>query len=154
MPQNQKYILFLLLQNTSPLSLYVTVCVCLIRTVLLVNPDECVPPEVRSISEKMSGARRSGRDVAITLVLHSFQASLGATCDLRALHAALQTKRDDELDQLAEAVTDHMEAAASAADPETARRALLHVMEKLRDRVAGPAAVCTDAGMTDDVRGG
>uniref|UniRef100_A0AAQ4QYP2 Phosphoinositide 3-kinase regulatory subunit 5 n=1 Tax=Gasterosteus aculeatus aculeatus TaxID=481459 RepID=A0AAQ4QYP2_GASAC len=106
-------------------------------TVLLVNPDECVPPEVRSISEKISGARRSGRDVAITLVLHSFQASLGATCDLRALHAALQTKRDDELDQLAEAVTDHMEAAASAADPETARRALLHVMEKLRDRVAG-----------------
>ncbi|XP_040046771.2 phosphoinositide 3-kinase regulatory subunit 5 isoform X2 [Gasterosteus aculeatus] len=118
-------------------------------TVLLVNPDECVPPEVRSISEKMSGARRSGRDVAITLVLHSFQASLGATCDLRALHAALQTKRDDELDQLAEAVTDHMEAAASAADPETARRALLHVMEKLRDTVAGPAAVCTDAGAVE-----
>ncbi|KAL6103402.1 pik3r5 [Pungitius sinensis] len=118
-------------------------------TVLLVNPDECVPPEVRSISEKMSSTRPSGRDVTTILVLHCFQAALGATCDLRALHGALQTKPGEELDQLAEAVTDLMEAAASTADPGTARRALLHDMEKLRDRLAGPAAVCADAGAVE-----
>ncbi|KAM8843998.1 phosphoinositide 3-kinase regulatory subunit 5-like isoform 2-T3 [Spinachia spinachia] len=118
-------------------------------TVLLVNPDECVPPEVRSISEEMSSTRHSGRDVTIILVLHCFQAVLGADCDLRALRGGLQTKQGEELDQLAEAVTERMEAAASTADLGTARRALLHDMEKLRDRLAGPAAGCTDAGAVE-----
>ncbi|XP_056262112.1 phosphoinositide 3-kinase regulatory subunit 5-like isoform X2 [Pseudoliparis swirei] len=107
-------------------------------TVLLVNPDEDVPPEVQSVSEQLSGGHHSSRDVSILLVLHSFQAALGATHDLRALRAALQTKRPEELQQLVEAVTDRVEAAASTADLRSARRALLHSMERLRDDLAAP----------------
>uniref|UniRef100_A0A8C3A148 Phosphoinositide 3-kinase regulatory subunit 5 n=1 Tax=Cyclopterus lumpus TaxID=8103 RepID=A0A8C3A148_CYCLU len=101
--------------------------------VLLVNPDEDVPPEVQSVSEQLSSTHHSSRDVAILLILHCFQASLGANHDLRALRAALQTKQPEELQQLVEAVTDLMETAASMVDLRTARRALLSSMERLRD---------------------
>ncbi|XP_031726853.1 phosphoinositide 3-kinase regulatory subunit 5-like isoform X1 [Anarrhichthys ocellatus] len=117
-------------------------------TVLLVNPDEHVPPEVQSVSEQLSSTQHSSRDATIVLILHSFQAALGASRDQRALHTALQTKRPEELAQLAEAVTDCMETAASTEDPRTARQALLLSMERLRDSLAVPALNngCTDTG--------
>lgn len=58
--------------------------------VLLVSPDDDVPPEVQSVSEQLSSTRHSSRDVTITLILHSFQAALGFKQDLQALQAALQ----------------------------------------------------------------
>lgn len=60
------------------------------RTVLLVSPDEDVPPEVQSVSEQLSSTVSSIRDVTITLIQHSFQAVLGTKHNLQALHAALQ----------------------------------------------------------------
>ncbi len=65
-------------------------CVYLIRTVLLVSPDEDVPPEVQSVSEQLSSTQHSNRDVTIILIMHGFQAALGTEHDLQALHAALQ----------------------------------------------------------------
>ncbi|XP_070778965.1 phosphoinositide 3-kinase regulatory subunit 5-like [Enoplosus armatus] len=108
-------------------------------TVLLVSADEDVPPEVQSVSEQLSSTEHSNRDIAITLILHGFQAALGPKRDLQALHAALQTKRPEELEQLLEAVTDSMETAASTADLSTARRGLIHSMERLREGLAVPA---------------
>ncbi|XP_054463201.1 phosphoinositide 3-kinase regulatory subunit 5-like [Anoplopoma fimbria] len=108
-------------------------------TVLLVNPDEDVPPEVQSVSEQLNSTKHSSRDVTIILILHCFQAALGANHDLRALRTALQTKQPEKLEQLMEAVTLLMETAASTADPSTARETLLHSMERLRDSLAVPA---------------
>ncbi|TKS91493.1 Phosphoinositide 3-kinase regulatory subunit 5 [Collichthys lucidus] len=106
--------------------------------VLLVSPDDDVPPEVQSVAEQLSSTGHSNRDVTITLILHGFQAALG-TRDLQALHTALQTKRPDELEQLMKVVTDSMETAASATDLSTARQGLIHSMERLRESLAAPA---------------
>ncbi|TKS91512.1 Phosphoinositide 3-kinase regulatory subunit 5 [Collichthys lucidus] len=105
--------------------------------VLLVSPDDDVPPEVQSVAEQLSSTGHSNRDVTITLILHGFQAALG-TRDLQALHTALQTKRPDELEQLMKVVTDSMETAASATDLSTARQGLIHSMERLRESLAAP----------------
>lgn len=158
--------------------MYDGVCVCFIRTVLLVSPDEDVPPEVQSVSERLSSTQHSSRDVTITLILHAFQAALGTGHDLQALHTTLQvthqhvldaqflfyyflpkpnilmflqTKRPEELEQLVEAVTDRMETAASTADLSTARRVLLQSMERLRESLAGPGPAdgCPDTGETE-----
>ncbi|KAG8006442.1 Phosphoinositide 3-kinase regulatory subunit 5 [Nibea albiflora] len=118
--------------------------------VLLVSPDDDVPPEVQSVSKQLSSTERSNRDVIITLILHGFQAALGTEHDLRALHTALQTKRPDELEQLMKVVTDSMETAASAADLSTAQQGLLHSMERLRESLAAPApANCSDTGTVE-----
>lgn len=66
------------------------VCVYSISTVLLVSQDEDFPPEVQAVSEQLSSTQTSGRDVAVTLILHAFQATLGIELDLQALHTALQ----------------------------------------------------------------
>ncbi|KAA8585642.1 hypothetical protein FQN60_004336 [Etheostoma spectabile] len=91
-------------------------------TVLLVSPDEDVPLEVQSVSEQLGCTAPSSRDVAILLIVHGFQATLGTDHDPQALHAALQTKRPEELEQLMEAVTDRMETAASTAGLSAARQ--------------------------------
>ncbi|XP_027141221.1 phosphoinositide 3-kinase regulatory subunit 5 isoform X2 [Larimichthys crocea] len=106
--------------------------------VLLVSPDDDVPPEVQSVAEQLSSTEHSNRDVTITLILHGFQAALG-TRDLQALHTALETKRHDELEQLMKVVTDCMETAASAADLSTARQGLIHSMKRLRESLSAPA---------------
>lgn len=121
-------------------------------TVLLVSPDEDVPPEVQSVSEQLSSTHSSSRDVSITLILHGIQAALGSKCDLRALRTALQAKRPEELERLMEAVTDSMETAASTADLSTARQGLLHSMESLiRESLAAPAPAdgCLDTGTVE-----
>uniref|UniRef100_A0A671TYC3 Phosphoinositide 3-kinase regulatory subunit 5 n=1 Tax=Sparus aurata TaxID=8175 RepID=A0A671TYC3_SPAAU len=59
-------------------------------TVLLVSQDEDFPPEVQAVSEQLSSTQTSDRDVAVTLILHAFQAALGTELDLQALHTALQ----------------------------------------------------------------
>ncbi|XP_036069249.1 phosphoinositide 3-kinase regulatory subunit 5 isoform X2 [Oryzias melastigma] len=107
--------------------------------VLLVNPDEDIPPEVLLASEQLSKAGSSTRDVSITLILHSFQAVLGVKYDLRAVHTALEEKSTEELQQLLEAITDRMETAASAGDHRTARDGLIQSMERIGGSLAAPA---------------
>ncbi|XP_029944446.1 phosphoinositide 3-kinase regulatory subunit 5-like isoform X2 [Salarias fasciatus] len=106
-------------------------------TVLLVSPDDDVPAEVRSVSEQLSSPHQSSRDLTATLILHSFQAALGAASDLQALQAALQTMQPEELQRLLEAVSDSMETATCAA-------ALRTTMEKLREGLTVPADRCKD----------
>ncbi|KAM6905472.1 phosphoinositide 3-kinase regulatory subunit 5-like [Xenentodon cancila] len=119
--------------------------------VLLVSPDNDIPPEVELASEQLSTTHHSSRDVTITLILHSFQAVLGPKHDLHALHGALLRKQPEDLDHLLKAITDAMETAASADDHRTARVELLHSMEKLREGLAVPAPVngCLDKGAMD-----
>ncbi|KAF1379130.1 hypothetical protein PFLUV_G00172880 [Perca fluviatilis] len=120
-------------------------------TVMLVSPDEDVPPEVQSVVEQLSGTAPSSRDVAVLLIVHGFQAALGTDHDPQALHTALQTKRPEELEQLSEAVSDRMETAASTAGLSAARQGLLHSMERLRESVAlpTPADGCLDTGAVE-----
>ncbi|XP_074511663.1 phosphoinositide 3-kinase regulatory subunit 5-like isoform X2 [Sebastes fasciatus] len=118
-------------------------------TVLLVSPDEDVPPEVQSVSEQLSSTKHSSsREVTTVLILHAFQAALGTDHDMQGLHAVLQTKQPEELEQLMEAVTDRMETAASTADLSAARQGLRHSMERIRESLAVPAPAdgCPDTG--------
>ncbi|CAN9505794.1 unnamed protein product [Ophioblennius macclurei] len=107
--------------------------------VLLVSPDDNVPAEVRSVSEQLSTSHHSSRELTTTLILHSFQAALGAACNLQALRAALEMMQPDELERLLEAVSDNMETSTSAA-------ALRTTMEKLREGLGLPADGCKDPG--------
>ncbi|XP_030591363.1 phosphoinositide 3-kinase regulatory subunit 5-like isoform X2 [Archocentrus centrarchus] len=120
-------------------------------TVLLVSPDDDVPPEVESVSEQLSAFHHSSRDVTITLILHSFQAALGTKHDLQELCKALQSKQSEELEQILKALTESMEMAASAADLKSAREGLLQSMERLRESLAVPAPAddCTDTGAAE-----
>ncbi|XP_029364880.1 phosphoinositide 3-kinase regulatory subunit 5-like isoform X2 [Echeneis naucrates] len=108
------------------------------KTVLLVSPDDDVPPEVQSVSEQLSSTQPSNRDVTVTLIQHSFQAALGAKLDLQALQTTLQTKQTEELEQLRDEVTKKMEIAASSADLSTARQGLLSSMDRLRENLGVP----------------
>ncbi|XP_069380771.1 phosphoinositide 3-kinase regulatory subunit 5-like [Paralichthys olivaceus] len=119
-------------------------------TVLLVSPEEDVPPEVQSVSEQLSSTQSSNRDVLTTLIQHGFQAVLGNKYELQALHAALQTKRTEELERLLQEVTENMQMAASAADFSTARQRLLNNMERIREGlVPVPARGCTNTGSVE-----
>ncbi|XP_061701507.1 phosphoinositide 3-kinase regulatory subunit 5-like [Syngnathoides biaculeatus] len=100
--------------------------------VLLISPDEDIPPEVQSVSKQLSVSHQSKRDITITLILHSFQAALGSKVHLERLCHALQTKEPAELEQLLETVTCCMETAASTADLGTARQSLLQTVEQLQ----------------------
>ncbi|XP_029998034.1 phosphoinositide 3-kinase regulatory subunit 5-like isoform X2 [Sphaeramia orbicularis] len=108
-------------------------------TVLLVSPDEDIPAEVQSVSDQLSNIQHTNRDVIITLIIHAFQAALGTKLDLQLLHTALQTKQQEELEQLLEALTINMERAASTADISKAVQGLLHSMERLRESLAAPS---------------
>ncbi|XP_067426475.1 phosphoinositide 3-kinase regulatory subunit 5-like [Thunnus thynnus] len=109
-------------------------------TVLLLSPDEDVPPEVQSVSEQLSSTQQSNRDVTVTLILHGFQAALGTKYDLHALRIALEAKQPAELEQLLEVMTDSMETAATTADLSTAKQGLQRSMERLRESLAVPAS--------------
>ncbi|XP_051904734.1 phosphoinositide 3-kinase regulatory subunit 5-like [Hippocampus zosterae] len=100
--------------------------------VLLVSPDEDVPPEVQSVSKQLSVSHHSKRDITITLILHSFQAALGTKIHLLGLRDALQRKQPVELEQLLEKVTCCMETAASTADLSAARESLVQTLDGLR----------------------
>ncbi|XP_057673322.1 phosphoinositide 3-kinase regulatory subunit 5-like [Corythoichthys intestinalis] len=99
--------------------------------VLLVSPDEDIPPEIQSVTKQLSTSHQSRRDIIITLILHSFQAALGTKIHLQRLRDALQTKQPFELEQLLERVTCCMETAASTADLKSARQSLQQTMERL-----------------------
>ncbi|XP_024920205.1 phosphoinositide 3-kinase regulatory subunit 5-like isoform X2 [Cynoglossus semilaevis] len=116
--------------------------------VLLVSPDEDVPPEVRSVSRQLSSSSpSSSTDVMVTLLHHSFQAVLGSDQDLQGLLSSLQSKEPEELQLLLDAVTENMEIAASTGDFTTAVQGLQNNMKRLREglRSSGPAHGCTDS---------
>ncbi|XP_056143958.1 phosphoinositide 3-kinase regulatory subunit 5-like [Lampris incognitus] len=118
-----------------------------IITVFLVNQKEDVPPEVQSVSEQLSSARHSRKDITVGLIAHAFQAALGTTYPLHTLQAALQSKPPDELEQLLAAIADTMETAAFTEDPDAAREGLQYDMEKLRETLSIPSTADGDANL-------
>ncbi|KAM9391717.1 phosphoinositide 3-kinase regulatory subunit 5-like [Pholidichthys leucotaenia] len=108
--------------------------------VMLVSPDDDIPPEVQTVSKQLSATKHSSRDITITLILHSLQAVLGPKYDMQTILSALQNKQPEELEQLLEAVTNSMEIATSAADVDTAREGLLHSLEGLRESFGLPGS--------------
>ncbi|XP_041672656.1 phosphoinositide 3-kinase regulatory subunit 5-like [Cheilinus undulatus] len=118
-------------------------------TLLLVSPEDDLPQEVQSVSERLSRTKNSSRDVSVLLILQGCQAALGPTLDLQALYNVLQTKQTEELEQLMEAVTDSMERAASTADLSTARKSLQLSMERIVESLSVPADGCTQTGSVE-----
>lgn len=62
---------------------------CAPSTVLLLNPVE-VQAEFLAVANKLSAPGHSPHSAYITLLLHAFQATFGAHCDLAGLHCRLQ----------------------------------------------------------------
>ncbi|XP_076006263.1 phosphoinositide 3-kinase regulatory subunit 5-like isoform X2 [Genypterus blacodes] len=122
-------------------------------TVFLVGPDDDVPPEIQYVSEQLISNQRSHRDTTISLILHGFQAALGAKHSLQTLRSILQSKQPEELEQLLAAVTDNMEAAASTADLSTARGDLIDSMESLAESLAvtDQGDGCSGAGAVETI---
>lgn len=58
-------------------------------TVLLLNPVE-VQAEFLTVADKLSTPGHSPHSAYTTLLLHAFQATFGAHCDLPGLHCQLQ----------------------------------------------------------------
>ncbi|KAM9784490.1 phosphoinositide 3-kinase regulatory subunit 5-like isoform X2 [Syngnathus typhle] len=118
--------------------------------VLLVSPDEDIPPEVQSVSKQLSVSRQSKRDITITLILHSFQAALGTKVHLQGLRDALQKKHTVELEQLLDTLSCCMDTAASTADLSTARENLVETLDGLRQNlIPGDGDDYLDAGFAE-----
>lgn len=62
---------------------------CVRSTVLLLNPVE-VQAEFLAVANKLSAPGPSPHSTYTTLLLHAFQATFGAHCDLPSLHCRLQ----------------------------------------------------------------
>lgn len=62
---------------------------CVSSTVLLLNPVE-VQAEFLAVADKLSAPGHSPHSAYTTLLLHAFQATFGAHCDLPGLHCRLQ----------------------------------------------------------------
>lgn len=61
---------------------------------LLLNPVE-VQAEFLAVANKLSAPEHSPHSAYITLLLHAFQATFGAHCDLAGLHGRLQVRVRD-----------------------------------------------------------
>lgn len=64
---------------------------CVPSTVLLLNPVE-VQAEFLAVADKLSAPGQSPHGAYTTLLLHAFQATFGAHCDLPSLHCKLQVR--------------------------------------------------------------
>lgn len=62
---------------------------CVPSTVLLLNPVE-VQAEFLAVANRLSAPGHSPHSAYTTLLLHAFQATFGAHCDLPGLHCRLQ----------------------------------------------------------------
>lgn len=146
--------------------------------VLLANPDGDDPPEVHKAFQQLNDTQHSNREVSIVLILHCFQAALSVTYDWKALrttlqvtdcylnppyfltflpplkqmsHVFFQAKQTEELEMLAEKVTDLLETAASAADLCTARQSLVHGIEEIRASLDVTPTGCHNAGSGNSI---
>lgn len=114
-------------------------------TVLLLSPEEDTPPEVQCVSLQLSAPPSCSRDISITLILQALQAELGAT-DLQALHAALQKKSSEELEQLLETLLINLEQSASTANLSKARESLHHSLSTLQRSLMGTSENSSSTG--------
>ncbi|XP_006863480.1 PREDICTED: phosphoinositide 3-kinase regulatory subunit 5 isoform X2 [Chrysochloris asiatica] len=91
-----------------------------IVTVLLLNPLE-VQAEFLAVANKLSAPGHSPHSAYVTLLLHAFQATFGAHCDLQGLHCWLQSKTLVELEDIFMETAEAQELASGIGDAAEAR---------------------------------
>ncbi|KAM9596778.1 phosphoinositide 3-kinase regulatory subunit 5 isoform 2-T7 [Trichechus inunguis] len=111
-------------------------------TVLLLNPVE-VQAEFLAVADKLSTPRHSPHSAYITLLLHAFQATFGAHCDLPGLHHRLQSKTLEELEDIFMETTDAQELASRTRDAAEARQWLRTKLQEVGEQAGFPGILDT-----------
>ncbi|XP_058139474.1 phosphoinositide 3-kinase regulatory subunit 5 [Dasypus novemcinctus] len=107
-------------------------------TVLLLNPLE-VQAEFLAVANKLSTPGHSPHSTYVTLLLHAFQATFGAHCDLTGLHGRLQAKTLAELEDIFTETAEAQELAASIGDAAEARQWLSTKLQAVGERAGFPS---------------
>ncbi|XP_017386941.1 phosphoinositide 3-kinase regulatory subunit 5 isoform X1 [Cebus imitator] len=111
-------------------------------TVLLLNPVE-VQAEFLAVANKLSAPGHSPHSAYTTLLLHAFQATFGAHCDIPGLHCRLQAKTLAELEDIFTETAEAQELASGIGDATEARRWLRTKLQAVGEKAGFPAVLDT-----------
>ncbi|CAO2643671.1 Phosphoinositide 3-kinase regulatory subunit 5 [Lemmus lemmus] len=111
-------------------------------TVLLLNPVE-VQAEFLAVADKLSAPGQSPHGAYTTLLLHAFQATFGAHCDLPSLHRKLQSKTLEELEDIFTETTEAQELASGIGDATEARQWLRTKLKAVGEKAGFPGILDT-----------
>nr|AAN84787.1 PI3-kinase gamma regulatory subunit p101 [Mus musculus] len=111
-------------------------------TVLLLNPVE-VQAEFLAVADKLSTPGQSPHGTYTTLLLHAFQATFGAHCDLPKLHRKLQSKTIEELEDIFTETTEAQELASGIGDVAEAREWLRTKLQAVGEKAGFPGILDT-----------
>ncbi|XP_058415712.1 phosphoinositide 3-kinase regulatory subunit 5 isoform X2 [Diceros bicornis minor] len=111
-------------------------------TVLLLNPVE-VQAEFLAVANKLSTPGHSPHSAYITLLLHAFQATFGAHCDLPGLHCRLQSKTLAELEDIFTGTAEAQELASGIRDAAEARQWLRTKLQAVAEKAGFPGVLDT-----------
>nr|XP_020041753.1 phosphoinositide 3-kinase regulatory subunit 5 isoform X5 [Castor canadensis] len=111
-------------------------------TVLLLNPVE-VQAEFLAVADKLSTPGHSPHSAYTTLLLHAFQATFGAHCDLPSLHHRLQSKTLAELEDIFTETAEAQELASGIGDAAEARQWLRTKLQAVGEK-AGFAGIVAE----------
>ncbi|XP_012868495.1 PREDICTED: phosphoinositide 3-kinase regulatory subunit 5 isoform X1 [Dipodomys ordii] len=111
-------------------------------TVLLLNPME-VQAEFLAVADQLSTPGHSPHSAYTTLLLHAFQATFGAHCDLPSLHHRLQSKTLAELEDIFTETAEAQELASSIQDPAEARQWLRTKLRAVGEKAGFPGVLDT-----------
>ncbi|GAB1296261.1 Phosphoinositide 3-kinase regulatory subunit 5 [Apodemus speciosus] len=111
-------------------------------TVLLLNPVE-VQAEFLAVADKLSTPGQSPHAAYTTLLLHAFQATFGAHCDLPKLHRKLQSKTLEELEDIFTETTEAQELASGIGDVAEARQWLRTKLQAVGEKAGFPGILDT-----------
>ncbi|XP_076398758.1 phosphoinositide 3-kinase regulatory subunit 5 isoform X3 [Peromyscus maniculatus bairdii] len=106
-------------------------------TVLLLNPVE-VQAEFLAVADKLSAPGQSPHGAYTTLLLHAFQATFGAHCDLLSLHRKLQSKTLEELEDIFTETAEAQELASGIGDAAEARQWLRTKLKAVGEKAGFP----------------
>ncbi|XP_035950560.1 phosphoinositide 3-kinase regulatory subunit 5 isoform X2 [Halichoerus grypus] len=111
-------------------------------TVLLLNPVE-VQAEFLAVANKLSTPGHSPHSAYTTLLLHAFQATFGAHCDLPGLHGRLQSKSLAELEDIFTETAEAQELASGIGDAAEARQWLRTRLQAVGQKAGFPGVLDT-----------
>uniref|UniRef100_A0A452RM14 Phosphoinositide 3-kinase regulatory subunit 5 n=1 Tax=Ursus americanus TaxID=9643 RepID=A0A452RM14_URSAM len=111
-------------------------------TVLLLNPLE-VQAEFLAVANKLSTPGHSPHGAYTTLLLHAFQATFGAHCDLPSLHGRLQSKSLAELEDIFTETVEAQELASGIGDAAEARQWLRTRLQAVGEKAGFPGVLDT-----------
>ncbi|XP_036752056.2 phosphoinositide 3-kinase regulatory subunit 5 isoform X2 [Manis pentadactyla] len=109
-------------------------------TVLLLNPVE-VQAEFLAVANKLSAPGPSPHSAYTTLLLHAFQATFGAHCDLPSLHCRLQSKTLTELEDIFTETAEAQELASGIGDAAEARQWLKTKLQAVGEKAGFPGVL-------------